>query len=160
MVNSRDLKLARQDLELRLDLKIHSYCWLNIPLSTHWTHKPAAADFAAVNAVAEFINLSPQLCKKGRLCCFVKCFKRSFPAESMLLLQSVSSIGGVEDMSRVDSWQKGRRRKYSTSTYLMAQEVVIFHPETHVRTAVEVVGAVKRQLPKSNLGKDTRKPFI
>lgn len=78
----------------------------------------------------------------------------------MLLLQSVSSIEGVGDTSRLDSWQKGRRRKYSTSTYLMAQEVVIFHPETHIRTAVEVVGAVKWQLPKTNLGRETRKPFL
>lgn len=135
-------------------------CRSTIPLSRHWTRKPAAADFAAVNAVAEFINLSPHLYKKDRLCCFVKCFKCSFPAESMLLLQSVSSIEGVGDTSRLDSWQKGRRRKYSTSTYLMAQEVVIFHPETHVRTAVKVVGAVKRQLPKTNLGRETRKPFL
>lgn len=78
----------------------------------------------------------------------------------MLLLQSISSIEGVGDTSRLDSWQKGRRRKYSTSTYLMAQEVVIFHTETHVGTAVEVVSAVKWQLPKTNLGRDTRKPFL
>lgn len=42
----------------------------------------------------------------------------------------------------------------------MAQEVVICHPETHVRTTVEVVGAVKRQLPKTNLGKETRKSCL
>lgn len=42
----------------------------------------------------------------------------------------------------------------------MAQEVVILHTETHIGTAVEVVSAVKRQLPKTNLGRDTRKPFL
>lgn len=78
----------------------------------------------------------------------------------MLLLQSISSTGGVGETGRLGSWQKGRRMKYSTSTYLMAQKVVICHPETHVGTTVKVVGAVKRQLPKTNLGRKTRKPYL
>ena len=55
---------------------------------------------------------------------------------------------------------KNRTMEYSAGTYLMAQEVVICHPETHVRTTVEVVGAVKRQLPKTNLGKEIRKSCL
>lgn len=42
----------------------------------------------------------------------------------------------------------------------MAQKVVICHPETHVGTTVKVVSAVKRQLPETNLGRETEKPNL
>lgn len=42
----------------------------------------------------------------------------------------------------------------------MAQKVEICHPETHVGTTVKVVSAVKWQLPKTNLGRETRKPYL